>query len=144
MRTHVCLLEVVADVLNMLLKFSIQKELKSSNKNTTANFKNKNLSLTLKVFHFQIYNEYILRSRFLLSYNLLYSCLTGPISASTCLPSTTLPSLSTLQALIISPAVANNSKQCDLDLSLDTRTCMFSNGIIPLGSLSCKHSQTRY
>lgn len=60
------------------------------------------------------------------------------------IPSTTFPSESTLHAFIMSDVpLENNSKQLARDFSLGTsRTCIFSRGIIPLGSLSYSHKQT--
>ena len=54
-------------------------------------------------------------------------------------PSTTFPSLSTLHALMMSFPVPYNSKQCGfLSFSTVSLTWIFSNGIIPFGSLSWK------
>ena len=51
-------------------------------------------------------------------------------------PSTTLPSESVLQALMMALLSEKSSKQCGLFPLATNRTWIFSRGMMPLGSLS--------
>ena len=59
----------------------------------------------------------------LLIHSSFSSSVEADILYTVCFPSTTLPSLSVLQALITSLPAQNSSKQCDLLRSVTSRIC---------------------